>query len=85
MLVLRAVRGPCWLSVAIGSSGGRTIYRNTLQSGGTVRFGVRKPLSITIGAPWNLEATLAGKSITSRLPASVATVLVTATGLRTSG
>ncbi len=85
VLVLRAARGPCWLSVAIGSSGGRTVYRSTLQSGGTVRFGVRKPLSITIGAPWNLEATLAGKSITSRLPASVATVLVTATGLRTAG
>jgi Helix-turn-helix domain/RodZ C-terminal domain len=82
VLVLRAVRGPCWLSVTIGSSGGRLIYRRTLQQGGTVRFGLRRPLSIRIGAPWNLEATLAGTSITSRLPTSVAIVLVSAAGVR---
>ncbi len=86
VLVLRAVRGPCWLSVSIGSSGGHLVYQQTLQQGATVRFGLRRPLSIRIGAPWNLEAAIGGRSITAQLPASVANVVVTAAGLqRASG
>jgi hypothetical protein len=62
-LALTAARGPCWLQVRIGSSSGRAIYEQTLQRGQTVRFGLRTPLWIRVGAPSNLELTLAGRHL----------------------
>jgi len=52
-LVLTGVRGSCWLWVRIGSTSGPTVYEQTLQAGQTVRFGLRRPLWIRLGAPWN--------------------------------
>ena len=82
LLTLTAVRGSCWLSVRIGSSTGATVYAQTLQPGQTARFGLRKPLWIRVGAPWNLDATLGRHSITSGLPPRTGDMLATATGLR---
>lgn len=79
-VVLRATRGPCWLSVHQGSQGGRQLFEGTLEPGQWRRF-ERGPLWIRIGAPWNIEARLGGSRLA--LPQTVADVAVTATGLRT--
>ena len=76
------MRGSCWLSVRIGSSVGPTIYAQTLQQGQTARFGLRKPLWIRVGAPWNLDATIGRQSVTSALPSRTGDMLATAAGLR---
>jgi hypothetical protein len=78
-LVLVAARGPCWLSVRLGSESGRALYERTLETGETARFVARR-LWIRIGAPWNLDATLNGAGV--RLPTALANVVVTPTGLR---
>jgi Helix-turn-helix domain/Domain of unknown function (DUF4115) len=84
-LALTAARGPCWLQVRIGSSAGATVYEHTLQQGQTVRFGLRKPLWIRLGAPGNLDAAIGGRKLGPSFPTSTADVVVTATGLRASG
>jgi cytoskeleton protein RodZ len=77
-IVLAAARGRCWLSVHIGSARGTSVFERTLQPGQTARF-VSRRLWIRIGAPWNLDASLNGKSV--QLPASTASVVVTSTGI----
>ncbi len=82
LLALTAARGSCWLSVRIGSSVGPTAYEQTLQQGQTARFGLRKPLWIRLGAPWNLDATIGRRPVTTALPARTGDMLATAGGLR---
>jgi len=82
VLVLAAERGSCWLLVRRGSSSGAVIFERTLAPGQRVRFGVRKPLWIRIGAPWNLDASLRGRNIARELPPVTANVVVTAGGVR---
>jgi hypothetical protein len=77
-LALVAARGPCWLSVHVGSATGGLVYEQTLEQGRSARF-VSKRLWIRIGAPWNLDATLNGKPV--RLPPSTGNVMVTPTRL----
>jgi len=77
-LVLVASRGPCWLSVHVGSATGRLLYERTLEPGLAARF-VSERLWIRVGAPWNLDATLNGKSV--GLPPSTGDVVVTPTRL----
>lgn len=79
-LVLRATRGPCWLSVYRQSSAGRHLFEGTLEPGNSRSFG-QGPLWIRIGAPWNLVARRGGRRLS--LPQTIATVLVTASGMRT--
>src|SRR6266545_3276153 len=82
LLALTAARGSCWLSVRIGSSVGPTAYEQTLQQGQTARFGLRKPLWLRLGAPWNLDATIGRRPVTTALPARTGDMLATAGGLR---
>jgi hypothetical protein len=77
-LVLTAARGTCWLQVRVGSSTGRVVIEETLQPGGTARFGLRQPLWIRLGAPWNVEAAIGHRSVTASLPAKTGNVLVSA-------
>jgi cytoskeleton protein RodZ len=79
-VVLRATRGPCWLSIRRGSERGRQLFQGTLEPGQSRRI-AQGPLWIRIGAPWNLEATLTGDRLS--LPQTVADVVVTAAGIRT--
>jgi cytoskeleton protein RodZ len=81
-IVLAASRGRCWLSVHIGSARGRSVFERTLELGQTARF-VSTRLWIRIGAPWNVDASLNGKSV--QLPASTANVVVTPTGINVVG
>jgi cytoskeleton protein RodZ len=80
VLVIRAVRGSCWLLVRVGSATGPTIYQQTLPSGRTLRFGLRRRLWIRLGAPWNIDATIGRNPLT--LPSHISDVLATAAGLR---
>jgi cytoskeleton protein RodZ len=73
-LALFARRGPCWLSVRLGSATGTTIYERTLEPGQSARFAGRR-LWVRIGAPWNLDATLNGKPF--ELPTATGDLLVT--------
>jgi cytoskeleton protein RodZ len=78
-IALVATRGPCWLSVRLGSEAGRPLYERTLEQGQAVRFSGHR-LWIRVGAPWNLVATLNGKPI--RLPGSLGNLIATPNGLR---
>jgi hypothetical protein len=80
-LTLTAVRGSCWLLVRVGSSLGRTVYEHTLQSGQTVRFGLRTPLWLRVGAAWNLDAKIGRHDVSASLPATTGNLFATATGL----
>jgi hypothetical protein len=76
---LMATRGPCWLSVRLGSDTGRLLYERTLEQGQAVGFSGLN-LWIRIGAPWNLDATLNGKPV--QLPGSLGNVVATPRGLQ---
>jgi cytoskeletal protein RodZ len=80
-LALTAVHGPSWLMARLGSSLGPVVAEQTLQPGETAKFGLRKPLWIRLGAPWNLAGAIGGRSITAALPALTGNVLVTARGV----
>jgi cytoskeleton protein RodZ len=79
-LVLRATDGPCWLVVRRWGEHGTQLFEGMLQPGDYRRF-ASGPFWIRIGAPWNLDASLAGHALA--LPQTVATVMVTRTGIRT--
>jgi hypothetical protein len=79
---LTAARGTCWLSVHLGSSSGSTVYEGTLQQGQTVRFGLREPLWVRVGAPWNVDVAIGSRGVNGSLPPQTGNVLVTTGGLR---
>lgn len=79
---LVASRGPCWLSVRLGSDSGRLLYERTLEGGQRARFVARR-LWLRIGAPWNVDATLNGRRM--QLPGSLANVVVTPRTLWATG
>lgn len=82
-LMLQATRGDCWLAVRLGSSTGPVVYEGVLHRGQTARFGLRKPLWMRLGAPWNLDATIGSRSVTSDLPARTGNAEATAQGIGT--
>jgi cytoskeleton protein RodZ len=79
---LVAARGPCWLSVRLGSDTGRLLYERTLDAGQRARF-VASRLWLRIGAPWNVDATLNGRR--AQLPTALANIVVTPQALRPAG
>jgi len=80
-LVLTAARGDCWVSVEVVTTG-RVVYARTLRQGQTLRFGLRKPLRVRLGAPWNLTAAIGRRPVTASLPATTGDVVVTSSGIR---
>jgi cytoskeleton protein RodZ len=83
-LLLAAARGPCWLLARIRSISGPVVEEHTLQQGQTARFGLKQPLWIRLGAPWNLDASIGNRVVTASLPASTGNVLVTRAGVRSA-
>lgn len=81
LLTLTAAGGACWVDVHQWSETGKVVYINTLTQGQTIRFSLRRPLWIRLGAPSQLRITIAGKTIT-RLPTPPTNYLATRTGLR---
>jgi hypothetical protein len=80
-LALTAVHGPCWLIARFGSSAGAVVAEKILQQGQTARFGLKRPLWIRLGAPWNVAAAIGDRSVTSALPALTGNVLVSTHGV----
>ena len=79
--VLVAARGDCWLDVRRGDANGAVIYEGTLPQGQTLPVSLKQgPVSIQLGAPWNLDVHMGGKLVHG-LPTSVGTVLLTRRGL----
>jgi transcriptional regulator with XRE-family HTH domain len=81
-LTLTATRGSCWLQVQLGNAVGRTLYQQTLEPGQSAHFGLRQPLFIRLGAPWNIDAAIGHRSITAALPRHTGNILATASGLK---
>jgi hypothetical protein len=54
-VVVRAVRGPCWIEAHKGSRSGPLLAQRTLAQGETVRFTARR-VWLRLGAPWNAVA-----------------------------
>lgn len=63
VLVVRAVRGDCWVAVRIGSATGPVVFQQVVGRGREIRFGLRRPLWVRLGAPWNTDVTLRGKRL----------------------
>lgn len=76
---LTATRGPCWLSVRVGTAAGRLVWEGTLQQSRRARFSARR-LWIRLGAPWNVDASLNGRHVS--LPGSIGNVVVAPRGLQ---
>jgi hypothetical protein len=83
-LTLTAARGPCWLSVHLGSRSGKTLYEGTLQAGRSVRFGLRSPLWIRVGAPWNVDAAIGARSVNASLPSLTGDVVASRGGVQSA-
>jgi hypothetical protein len=83
-LTLAARRGDCWIELRVGSSTGPVVYEHTLHQGESARFGLRKPLWIRVGAPWNLDATIGRRSVTSDLPDRTGNAKATSRGMSAS-
>jgi cytoskeletal protein RodZ len=83
-LTLQAARGDCWLAVRTGSPSGPVVYQGVLRAGQTARFGLRKTLWLRLGAPWNLDASIGRRSVTSDLPDRTGNAQATAHGIGTA-
>jgi hypothetical protein len=59
--VLHAARGDCWI---LARRGAAIVWSGTLQRGRTLRLGLTKRLWLRLGAPWNVDASLAGHRAT---------------------
>jgi Helix-turn-helix domain len=79
-LIVRAKRGPCWLSVHRASATGSILYQGTLEQGQDQIFQARR-LWITLDRPENLQMILNGR--TRLLPVGgVKTLIVTPRSIR---
>jgi cytoskeletal protein RodZ len=78
--VLTASRGPVWLYVRSGSATGTVVYQGVLAQGQTLPLTLRTRMWVRIGAPWNLDVTLAGRAL-SGLPTQVGDVYLARAGL----
>jgi hypothetical protein len=83
-LTLQATRGDCWLAVRKGSRSGPVLYQGVLRAGQTARFGLRKTLWLRLGAPWNLDASIGRRSVTSDLPDQTGNAQASAHGIGTA-
>jgi cytoskeleton protein RodZ len=78
--VLTASRGPVWLLVRSGSTTGTVVYQGVLAQGKTLPLTLRTRMWVRVGAPWNLDVTLAGRPV-SGLPTQVGDVYLARAGL----
>jgi cytoskeleton protein RodZ len=78
--VLTASRGPVWLLVRSGGATGAVVYQGVLQEGRTLPLTLSPRVWFRVGAPWNLDVTVAGKPV-SGLPTRVGDVVLARGGL----
>ena len=80
-LALAAARGRCWVLVRIGSGDGQLVAERTLEPGQTLRFGLKRPLWIRLGAPWNVDISVGTRSV-HVVATAPRNVIATSTGVR---
>jgi cytoskeletal protein RodZ len=78
--VLTATRGPVWLLVRSGDATGAVVYQGVLQQGQTLPLTLSPRVWLRVGAPWNLDVTVAGKPV-GGLPTRVGDVVLARGGL----
>ena len=78
--ILTASRGPVWLLVRSGSATGTVVYQGVLAQGQTLPLTLSKRMWVRVGAPWNLDVTLAGRAV-SGLPTQVGDVYLARAGM----
>jgi hypothetical protein len=66
-LVVRAVRGPCWIEARRGGPNGALLARRTLAQGETATFAAQH-VWLRLGAPWNAVVRRGSRAL--RLPAT---------------
>ncbi len=74
-LVVRAIRGRCWVEVRVGGPAGALLAERTLEQGQTLRLDQRR-LWLRLGAPWNVKVTRGTETV--RLGSATTPVNVTA-------
>lgn len=79
-IALSATRGRCWILVRSGAADGPVVFQRTLEQGQTARFGLRKTLWIRLGAPWNVDARIGGRTAAG-LPLRTGNVVAGPSGL----
>jgi cytoskeletal protein RodZ len=79
--VLTASRGPVWLLVRSGSATGTLVYQGVLAQGQTLPLTLSTRMWVRVGAPWNLDITLAGRAVAG-LPTQVGDVYLARAGLK---
>jgi len=75
-LVVTAARGDSWVMVRLGSASGPVLWEKMLHRGSTLRFGLRRPLWMRVGAGLNLDAHVGARPVA--LPHVVGNVVVRA-------
>lgn len=70
----------CWILVRDGGPNGTVLFEGTLEPGQAKHFQFTTQLWVRMGRPDVLDITVAGKPITTTLPAGPANVLLTRTG-----
>ena len=78
--VFRATRGRCWLLVRGAGAAGPVLYEQVLAQGASLRLRVGGGLWVRLGAPWNVDLSVAGRRIAG-MPTAPANVLVTKAGI----
>ena len=78
--VFRATRGRCWLLVRSAGAAGPVLYEQVLAQGASLRLRVGGGLWVRLGAPWNVDLSVAGRRIAG-MPTAPANVLVTKAGI----
>jgi cytoskeleton protein RodZ len=78
--VLSASRGPVWLLVRSGTATGTVVYQGVLEQGQTLPLTLAQRMWVRVGAPWNLDVTVAGRPV-SGLPTQVGDVYLARAGL----
>jgi cytoskeletal protein RodZ len=78
--VLTASRGPVWLLVRSESATGTVVYQGVLAQGQTLPLTLSSRMWVRVGAPWNLDVTVAGRAV-SGLPSQVGDVYLARAGM----
>jgi cytoskeleton protein RodZ len=79
IVVIRAARDRCWLSIHIGGPAGREIFRGILERGRRLRYPLATKLWVRMGRPLALDIRIDGQAA-SGLQRSASNLVLTKTG-----
>jgi hypothetical protein len=76
--VLHAARGRCWILARRGSA---VVWSGTLEAGRSLRLPLTQRLWLRLGAPWNLDVTVAGQTARAGTGAAPVNLWLSRSGL----